>query len=39
MALAAAYNQVTGASITHKDVQEWGWFETKLVMAAIEFWN
>jgi hypothetical protein len=36
MMMAKLYNTVTGASVTHRDVTEWGFTEKTLVRLAIE---
>jgi hypothetical protein len=35
--LARIYNNATGASITHKDIEQWGFLETQEIEHAIEF--
>lgn len=35
MTLAKAYNHITGANITHKDVEKWGIIETAVVNYAL----
>jgi hypothetical protein len=39
MYIANVYNYRTGASITHLDVEEWGYVETEKIIAALEFWD
>jgi hypothetical protein len=34
--MAKLYNAASGASITHRDVAEWGWMERETIIAAIE---
>jgi hypothetical protein len=34
--MAKLYNVATGASVTHRDVAEWGFMEKTLVRSAIE---
>ena len=36
MAVARAYNHVTGANITHWDVMEWGFLEETVISLAID---
>lgn len=36
IAVARIYNEVTGANITHRDVQQWGFMESEIVMIAID---
>lgn len=36
MMLARIYNEVVGASVSHREVAEWGVKEREMVMAVIE---
>jgi hypothetical protein len=37
MAIAASYNRITGASVTHQEVAEWGFLESYQIESAIRF--
>jgi len=32
-----AYNEATGASITHRQALEFGWIETDTIMMTLEY--
>ena len=38
MQFAHLYNKVTGSSVTHLDIREWGIRDEWLVSLAIELW-
>jgi len=35
--MARVYNEMTGASVTHKEIEEWGFMEMAEVEYAIKF--
>lgn len=39
MRVAKVYNLMTGANVTHFDVQGWGWKDEVLVLIASELWE
>ena len=39
MALAKKYNNITGSTITHKDIDEWGYLEVAEIEHAINFFG
>lgn len=39
MIVAKMYNQITGANITHWDVEKWGYLEYHKILGAIEIWD
>lgn len=39
MRIAHIYNSVTGASISHKDVGQWGIYEREKIMSALDIWD
>jgi hypothetical protein len=34
--LAKRYNNITGSSVTHRDIEEWGFLEFSAVELAME---
>jgi hypothetical protein len=36
LVFVAKYNRLTGSSITHRDVENWGTFEIALIDAAMD---
>lgn len=35
--IAKIYNEMAGASITHKEIEEWGWMEVSEIEYALKF--